>query len=343
MEFKKIFRDTLEHCYAVMHLKNKEHDFLVVASEENQPCYAYDLDHHFARREVWPQIGGTMTMVQIPGTLDFLATQMFYPGFQAAKCRLVCEKFNGNTWEESIVAEVPYVHRFDLIPAEDGGYWYIGCSVARSKKFTEDWSDPGQIFVGRYCHQQSVLEDVHTLPKTLTKNHGYYRPAGKEYAFITAADGIYRLYFPKEGKDWCLEQINERETSDIVPCDINGDGKDEYMAIEGFHGDRLRFYDEKFTLMNAEGLKATPFGHALWGGRVYGKACFIFGYRGGDRKLFCITQESGKFCFQEIDQQAGTSNVLVYEKGKEFFLLAANRESSEVAVYKAEAGKDEAR
>ena len=47
MEFKKIFRDTLEHCYAVMHLKNKEHDFLVVASEENQPCYAYDLDHHF--------------------------------------------------------------------------------------------------------------------------------------------------------------------------------------------------------------------------------------------------------------------------------------------------------
>ena len=50
MEFKKIFRDTLEHCYAVMHLKNKEHDFLVVASEENQPCYAYDLDHHFARR-----------------------------------------------------------------------------------------------------------------------------------------------------------------------------------------------------------------------------------------------------------------------------------------------------
>lgn len=71
MKFSKIFKDQLDHCYAIMRMNAKGRDFLVVASEEAQPCYAYDLDNDFARTTVWPNVGGTMTMVQIPDTLNF--------------------------------------------------------------------------------------------------------------------------------------------------------------------------------------------------------------------------------------------------------------------------------
>lgn len=40
MKFSKIFKDQLDHCYAIMRMNAKGRDFLVVASEEAQPCYA---------------------------------------------------------------------------------------------------------------------------------------------------------------------------------------------------------------------------------------------------------------------------------------------------------------
>lgn len=334
MKFTKIFHDEIEHGYAVLHLKNQERDFLVVASEEDKPCYAYDLDREFERIEVWPDVGGTMTMVQIPGTLDFLATQRFYPGFQAENCRLVRERFNGNGWDQSVVAEVPYVHRFDLIPFENQKrYWYIGCSVANSKAYPEDWSDPGRVFVGEYDHLHGCLKDVRDMGKALTKNHGYYRMGDEGYSFITAAEGIYKLHFPQKNTSWSFEQVNTRETSDIVSSDINADSRNEYMAIEGFHGDRLRFYDADFQDAACAIEESMPFGHAIFGGKIYGRPCFIFGYRAGKQDLLYITQKSGKLEIDRIDHQTGTSNVLVYEKNHKFFLLAANRESNEAAVY----------
>ena len=101
MKFTKIFTDNLDHCYAVMRLKAQGRDFLVVASEEDAPCYAYDLDDNFKKQLVWEDVGGTMTLVQIPGTLDFLATQRFYPGFNAKTCRIVKETWTGAGWHQT--------------------------------------------------------------------------------------------------------------------------------------------------------------------------------------------------------------------------------------------------
>ncbi len=95
--------------------------------------YAYDLNNNYKRITVWPDIGGTMTMVPIPGTLNFVATQRFYPGFNSSQCRIVKEIFNGTNWDQTVVGDFPYIHRFDLI-SHDGGLWFVGCSIANSKK-----------------------------------------------------------------------------------------------------------------------------------------------------------------------------------------------------------------
>lgn len=333
MEFKKIFSDELDHCYAIMRIQEQGRDFLVVASEENQPCYAYDLNNNFARTTVWPDVGGTMTMVSLPGTLDFLATQRFYPGFNSAKCRIVKEVWNGKDWDQKVIGDFPYVHRFDVVPKEDGkGYWFIGCSIANSKKNTDDWSDPGKIWVGEYDPEQEKIVNQHALDVRITKNHGYKRMNG--YSLITGVEGIYKLTWPTADHDWILERLSETETSDIFSADINGDGEEEYLIIEGFHGPYLRISDKNFKTITRSDAD-TPFGHAIWGGQLGDRDYFIFGWRAGKQNLELITDD--QLSSQLIDQQVGPSNVTVYEKDGKQYLFAANREANEVAVYSIDA------
>ncbi|WP_204120992.1 MULTISPECIES: hypothetical protein [Levilactobacillus] len=330
MEFEKVFKDELDHCYAIMRLKHDDYDFIVVASEENKPCYAYDLNDDYRRVTVWPDVGGTMTMVQIPGTLNFLATQRFYPGFNSAACRIVKETFNGSEWDQTVIGDFPYIHRFDILPKSDGkGYWFVGCSIANSKKDTDDWTDPGKVWVGEYKDNENRVDKLRALPNfTLTKNHGYKRMSG--YSLITGVQGIFKLTPPKEASDWKLEQLSDIETSDIFSADVNQDGRQEYLTIEGFHGPYLRVSDDNFKSITRS--KAdTPFGHAIWGGRLGNRDYFIFGWRSGKQNLELISSEN--LDAQLIDQQVGPSNVTVYEKNGRTYLLSANREANQVAVY----------
>lgn len=329
MKFTKVFSDQLDHCYAIMRMTDQNHDYVIVASEENQPCYAYDLNHNYERIVVWPDVGGTMTLVQIPGTLNFLATQRFYPGFNSKACRIVKETFNGTSWDQTIVGDFPYVHRFDIIK-HGAGFWFVGCSIANSKQNTDDWSDPGKVWVGDYNDQEERVDHLRSLDFTLTKNHGYKNMGS--YSLITGVQGVYRLDYPASGHDWQLTQLVDQETSDIVATDINEDGHLEYLTIEGFHGPYTRIYDEKFnTLYKSEAV--SPFGHAIWGGKMGTQPAFVFGYRDGKQDLEVITFMNNELNVQLVDQQVGPSNATVFEKDGTQFLLSANRESDEVAIY----------
>ncbi|MFD0704633.1 hypothetical protein ACFQY8_02560 [Alloscardovia venturai] len=338
MKFTQCFSDQLDHGYAVMRLQTQGRDFAVIASEENQPCYAYDLDNNYERITVWPDVGGTMTMVQLPGTLDFLATQRFYPGFNSATCRIVHAHFNGRDWDITEVASTPYIHRFDVIE-HDGGFWYIGCSIANSKQFTDDWSDPGKVFVGNYDAERDELTDVRELDVRITKNHGYRRETATT-SLITGEQGIFRLHYPEPGADavpsnWKLEHVADEETSDVAVIDINKDGLPEYLAIQGFHGDHLRLYDSNFSTMDAAE-SGSPFGHAIEAYELFGQPFFLFGFRAGQQDLLKITERDGAMQFETIARRTGPSNVVVYEKNGVNYLLSANREINEVALYTVE-------
>lgn len=330
MKTIKIFSDELDHCYAIMRIKNKERDFLLVASEENQPCFAYDLNDNYKKTIVWDDVGGTMTMIQIPGTLNFLATQRFYPGFNSKNCRIVKETFNGTDWDQTVIGDFPYIHRFDLIENKNG-LQFVGCSIANSKETADDWTDPGMIWVGNYNDEAEQVENIRHLDFTLTKNHGYKNMGS--YSLVTGASGVYRLDYPTQEEDWKLTKLVAVETSDIVTADINDDGKDEYLTIEGFHGPYTRIYDSNFNSIYRSGAE-TPFGHAIWGGLIGNKEYFIFGYRDGKQDLEFINFENNKINIQLIDKQVGPSNVTVYEKNKVQYIFSANRETNEVAVYK---------
>ena len=337
MEFKKIYTHELEACYALERIQNDTSDYILVASELDKPCYAFDLNNNFEKIDVWPNIGGTMTIVHIPGTLNFLATQCFYPGFNSLNCRIVKGSFNGHDWDIKFIADFPYLHRFDLVDLGDDRYHFIGCTIANSKKDSEDWNDPGKIFVGIYDDTESTLKDIQTLKTRITMNHGYRSVKEHGFSLITGKEGIFKLAYPKADErdsEWKVTKIFSQETSDIAYTDINGDGEDEYLIIQGFHGDELKLYDYSFKTNFYTYSQKTPFGHAIWGGKLMGEPHFIFGYRSGSGNLFSLLMTpEGKIVEQMIERHVGPSNILIFNKDGKQFLASANHAVNEFAVY----------
>ena len=68
MHFTKILEDRLESCYAVARIHQEDQDYLLVASEVEGACLAYDLNGDLKQSVVWSDIGGTMSNIQVPGT-----------------------------------------------------------------------------------------------------------------------------------------------------------------------------------------------------------------------------------------------------------------------------------
>ncbi|WP_368885213.1 hypothetical protein, partial [Staphylococcus haemolyticus] len=197
MKINKLLSDRLEACYSVCRLQNQDYDFLLVASEVDQACFAYDLNSDLAKIVVWEDVGGTMSIIPIPGTMDFLATQKFYPGFKAKDCQVVYASFQGDHWDICNAFDFPYLHRFDLIKGKENQLYFIGCTIANSKAYTEDWSDKGRIFVARFNTQNHTLEGLQQLPQTLLKNHGYYAIQDEGYSLITSVEGVFKLTYPE--------------------------------------------------------------------------------------------------------------------------------------------------
>ena len=335
MNVKKVFSDELPSCYAVNRIQKDDKDYLLVASEVENSCLAYDVNDNFSKKVVWDTVGGTMSIIQVPGTLDFLATQKFYPGFNSKECQIVYGKYKDEKWEVKKIADFPYLHRFDLIKQKDGKILFVGCTIANSKKFVEDWSDKGKIFVGEFDLDSAELTNLKELPLRLLKNHGYYEVQKEGYSLITAVEGIVKLTYPEysDTEDWRLDVIFGEETSDVVQVDFDGDFQKENVIIQGFHGDTLRVFNEDFSKELYKYPEPTEFGHAIWGGKLFGKNVFLYGFRSGKADLSLFSYENGKFVQNIIEEKCASSNAIAFEKTGKAYVFSANNGNHKVTLY----------
>lgn len=320
-----------------MRLKEGEHDFLIAASEnETGSAYSYNLNKEYEKNEIWNNIGGTMTMVQIPESLSFLATQRFYPGFNAASCELVRLSFVDGKWEQKKVRDFPYLHRFDLIERNSKIY-FIGATITEKKEYMEDWRTPGSIYVGEYDRNANQLINLKVITNNLIKNHGYSAFKEKNYSLITSEEGIFRLNYPTSESDWSIQQVYDLPVSDIAAIDFYQTGElSHYLVINKFHGKKLTILNNKFQIIK-EIEEKFPFSHSIWGGVINGKPCFLFGNREGKQDYYMIDlveEDSAlEVKFNKIDHQVGSTNTLVYNKNDINYIASANREINQVAIY----------
>ena len=105
----------LPFCYAVTTLQRDGRTYYLMATDGRGPCYAFDSET-LERETVWEGPGGTMSLVEIPGSNgEFLAVQKFMPGFQAADAEIVHVRKDGSGWHVSTWVKIPYIHRFDIL------------------------------------------------------------------------------------------------------------------------------------------------------------------------------------------------------------------------------------
>jgi hypothetical protein len=336
-------------CYAVTMFSGSDRESFLVATEKAGPCVRFALDGT-PIETVWEGPGGVMTMVQVPGRGNqFLSTQEFYsPNCGGDDARIVsCTRRADGTWNVEILCDLPYVHRFGLLKAPGGRCWLLACTIKSACEYKEDWRSPGKIYAALLPEKPEEFNKDHQLRLTVLmdkqyKNHGFSMAPDKNYALISTEEGVFRFTPPeKPDGEWGIHRLLEKPVSDITELDFDGDGKPELLTLSPFHGDKLAVFhlnesgdyepDYQFPM-------EFPFLHAIWSGELNGEPCAVIGHRKGERDLLRVYYDrlTKEYRLERLDHDCGPANVLAYSDGGREFIVAANRETNEVALYSVE-------
>jgi hypothetical protein len=333
----------LEKCYSIAPLMYQGKQHILVAAEKKNRCILFDAEGK-EEATVWEGPGGVMTMVQVPGTDgQFLATHKFYSPNDSKEAKLVIATPDGNgKWEIRTLAELPFVHRFDILKSGDENY-LIACTLKSGHEYKDDWSTPGKVYAAKLPDDLSCFDDEHPLQlevikEGMLKNHGYYKVVenGKESSLVCSDNGVFR-FFPPENSDgnWREEQLLDVPASDATMIDLDGDGKMELIVFSPFHGDTISVY--KCTENGYEKVYEYPekaeFLHAIWSGQLGGKPVAVLGHRKGARRLFALSWAEDHYTFKTIDDNCGPANAYGYNYEGKDILVATNREVDEIAMY----------
>lgn len=368
----------MEKCYSIAPLFYRGKQHMLVAAEKTDDCIMMDMEGNY-EETVWKGPSGTMSMVQVPDTDGwFLATREFYSPNDSKQARIVlCRPDSEGNWVTSVVKYLPHVHRFGILGSGKKHY-LIAATLCSGRDYKDDWSYPGMVYACELPEDLTVYSEdnqleMKVLKQGLLKNHGYYQGSvnGVTCAVIGAGQGIFQFVPPCEGQeDWEISQLSDLPASDMTFADLDGDGFDEMITIEPFHGDTISIYrklGEVYIKVYTYGEKA-EFAHAIWAGIICGRPAAVIGHRKGSRKLIMFSYRKdlyenptgdsqlragnqscaakklecaaarSEFEAEVLDTDAGAANVWCYEYRGSTYILAANRESDEIALYKMEEG-----
>lgn len=332
----------LEKCYCVAPLDYKGEQHFLVAAEKINACLLFNRE--FVQvEEVWKEPGGTMSIVQIPGSDgDFLATQYFYSPNDSEKACIVYVSKRDGEWTAKNVCFLPHVHRFDILHNE-GKYYLIACTICSRRDFKDDWAYPGKVYACELPDSFDNFNESNPLPlevikEGMLKNHGYthYDCGDHSFGVVSCEQGVFRFTPPnKEDGQWTVDVLLSSPASDALLMDLDGDGKNELISIAPFHGNELVVY----KMINNQWQEVyrhdedLEFLHAICEAKVRGENVAIIGFRKGKRELLCLYCKDGKYGVYVLDSDVGPANVLYSHVDGRDILLSANREIDEIAVY----------
>lgn len=345
MEIRKKVISNLTKCYSIAPLMYHNEQHFLVAAEKVDRCLLFNRKGECVDT-VWEEPGGVMSMVQIPGSDGrFLATHQFYSPNDSANAKIVIAepKEQGN-WEIRTLVELPFVHRFDIIE-RNGVNYLIACTLKSGHEYKDDWSSPGKVYAAVLPDNLDSYNEHHQLELTVIKeamlrNHGYYKVQveGINTAIISSENGVFQFTPPVDvNGEWEIQKLLDLPTSDAVLIDLDEDGKLELVTLSPFHGEIISIFKQQGE--NWEKVYEFPekaeFLHALYGGVLCGVPAVVIGHRKGKRNLMAITYHKSKCSYHVdiIDENCGSANVAHFYDGEQEFLVAANREIDEVAMY----------
>lgn len=342
MRAEKKIIGSLEKCYSLAEFEYDGEKHLAVAAEKKDEIRIFTYEGQKVEI-LYGGDGGVMTMQQYPGKPILLATQKFYSPNNSAEAKIICLIRTEEGWEKKVLCEAPFVHRFGILE-RDGILYLMVCTLKSGHAFKNDWTCPGRVWVTKLPEDLEGFDESKPLALTplisgLFKNHGFMkgREEGYDFGVVGTENGIYKVIPPEKEGEWSWEMILETPASDMLYLDFDGDGERELLVLSPFHGDALSMWKKDGDAYKKvyEYPGKLPFLHAIWGEEIDGKVYGFIGCRDGERELLAVSwnREIGGWEAAELDRGAGAANVMLYRDGEKKLLLAANRETDEIAVY----------
>lgn len=282
--------------------------------------------------------GGMMSFIPLPGREDMLVSVMgLFPPFRGQDAGVYRHTRTADFWKAEKVLHLPFAHRCEILRKKQVNYLFIS-TVSRHKQEPADWSQPGEVFLSVLIDPSSPVWEAKRVMGGIFRNHGMLKASvgGQETICVSGAEGIFSLLPDEDGGGVQVTQLFDKEVSEFAFIDLDGDGLDELVTIEPFHGNCLKVYKSSSTGWEEKYNASLSFGHGLSAGRLTGAPAIAVGNRGGDAALELFLpagKELRNFSRVCVEKGTGTTQTQIFGYGGRDYLLSANQLKGEAALY----------
>jgi hypothetical protein len=312
-------------------------DFYIGAGSETKPLvYLYDLKTR-ETRQVTGSPGGLMSFVPVPGKPGlFVSIMGLFPPFIGGEAGLFLHKRTNGDWQTNRALHLPFAHRCEILN-RGGRNFLFAATVSTFKANPQDWSNPGELHLIDLDNNPEDKWASRVIPGKITKNHGMTRARinGKETLCISGQEGMFFLD-QVSGDEWVLQPMFEGEVSEMTFIDLDGDGQDEMVTIEPFHGETINVYKHTGNKWELRISDPLSFGHGLSSGIFQQDPVIVVGNRSGSLNLETISVldlSKGEFERRVLEKDAGPTQTQVFSVEGQDYILSANQRKNEVALY----------
>ncbi len=118
--------------------------------------------------------------------------------------------------------------------------------------------------------------------------------------------------------------------------DLDGDGRDELVTIEPFHGNALRAYRRTPSGWRTFWEAELEFGHGLLAGPFQGRPSLLVSSRAGAKELLLFQHDPATPARPRrvvVEAGAGAANALLVAHQGRDHILSANQAAGQIALY----------
>lgn len=334
--WKRSVLTDLDGIYCVEVFHTKEGLKIVAASETRGGCCKIVDFSTRAEETVWTEPGGCMNVSQLDEGGGIVGIQRFYMGARCEDAQLVRAVRGPEGWETRVLKVLPYVHRSGVVHRKDGTY-VVASTLCAHRESANDWSHPGKIQAVRLSETGEALS-FRVIQEGVTKNHGFWQGTldGEEVVLIGGSEGLFRVRPGQEDGAWIVDRLLDREISDSAAGDFDGDGEDELVTFEGFHGDLAAVNKRIDGVWTTVYTLPMHFSHAIWAGQLLGRQMFAVGYRKGDGRLYLVDHTGAGYEPILLEEGVAPSNVRGFCHEGRSYVVAAARDQNQAVLYELE-------